>query len=320
MEPVFVEDRSWVVSRYRQVAAVLEDPTFLVPAAEPAESGVGWLRSSASRFTNGAEHARRRERVEAMLHELDPAALRAQATARTGTALDGAPDGTLDAMSTLARRVPLAVLAEAIGIDGDVAALVQAAAPAYPPGPALDVEQRADHAVEQLVAQLGGRADAVVTQLTLLVQTCDATAGLIGNSLGIGLRLPDRPEHAEGLLAETLRYDPPVRGTRRVASSESRIGDATIEPGSSVVLDFAAANRDPEVFADPDEFRPGRKERSMTFGHGFRACPGSDHALALAAGVVEPVLVRCEPLPAETEIRYEDSALRIPAALVVAVR
>jgi cytochrome P450 len=315
MEPVFVEDRGWVVSRYRQVASVLDDPTFLVPAAEPAESGVGWLRSSASRFTNGAEHARRREQVEALLHGLDPAALRAQATARTAAA----PDDTLDVMSALARHVPLAVLAEAIGIHGDVAALVQTAAPAYPPGPAADAEERADNAVEQLVAQLGGRADAVVVQLTLLVQTCDATAGLIGNSLSIGLRLPERPGTVDGLLAETLRYDPPVRGTRRVASTESRIGDTTIGPGSAVALDFAAANRDPDVFADPDEFRPGRQERSMTFGHGFRACPGTDHALALAAGVVEPVLARCRPVGGAGG--YEPAPhLRVPAALVVAVR
>lgn len=319
MEPVFVEDRGWVVSRYRQVAAVLDDPTFLVPAAEPAESGVGWLRSNASRFTNGAEHARRRHEVEALLHALDPAALRAQAAARTAAALDGAQDDTLDVISALARRVPLAVLAEAIGIHGDVAALVQTAAPAYPPGAAADTERRADDAVEQLVAELGGRTDAVVVQLTLLVQTCDATAGLIGNSLSIGLRLPERPDRADGLLAETLRYDPPVRGTRRVASTESRIGDATIESGSSVALDFAAANRDSDIFADPDEFRPGRTERSMTFGHGFRACPGSDHALALAAGVVEPVLARCGP--AAGDVVYEPSPnLRVPASLVVGVR
>jgi cytochrome P450 len=318
MEPVFVEDRGWVVSRYRQVATVLDDPTFLVPAAEPAESGVGWLRSSASRFANGAEHARRREQVEALLHELDPAALRAEATVRTNAALDGARDGTVDVMSALARRVPLSVLAEAIGIHGDVTALVQTAAPAYPPGAEAEAERRADDAVEQLVAQLGGRDNAVDTQLTLLVQTCDATAGLIGNSLSIGLRLEERPGRADGLLAETLRWDPPVRGTRRVATTECRIGDTTIERGSTVALDFAAANRDPDVFADPDEFQPGRKERSMTFGHGFRACPGSDHAFALAAGVVEPVLARCEP--GTGELAYEPSPLRIPAALPVAVR
>jgi cytochrome P450 len=57
----------------------------------------------------------------------------------------------------------------------------------------------------------------------------------------------------------------------------------------------------------------------MTFGHGFRACPGSNHALALAAGVVETVLARCDA--ASDEFEYEPSPnLRVPAALVVTVR
>jgi cytochrome P450 len=318
MEPVYVEDRGWIVSRYRHVAAVLDDPGFLVPVAEPADSGVGWLRSNASRFTNGANHARRRGQVETMLRGLDPVALRAEAAAQTNAVLDDAVGDTLDVMSALARPVPLAVLARAIGIPGDVAVLVQTAAPAYPPGAASDVEQRADAAVEQLVAQLDGRGEQTVIRLTLLVQTCDATAGLIGNSVNLGLRLAEPPSHVDGLLTETLRYDPPVRATRRVATVETRIGNATIEQGSTVVLDFAAANRDPEVFADPDLFRPGRTERSMTFGHGFRACPGSDHALALAAGVVEPVLARGEAR--FDGVDYEPSPLRVPAELVVAIR
>jgi cytochrome P450 len=158
-----------------------------------------------------------------------------------------------------------------------------------------------------------------VTQLTVLVQACDATAGLIGNSVHTALQLPKPALEIYSLLAETLRYSPPVRNTRRVASTKSRIGNATVEEGGIVLLDFDTANRDPELFAEPDRFDPERTERYLTFGHGFRACPGTDHALALAAGVVEAVLARCDATSAEIE--YEPSPnLRVPAVLHVAVR
>jgi cytochrome P450 len=314
-EPLYADDR-WIVSRHAQVAAVLDDPHFVVPAAEPAESGVGWLRWNVSRFANGTEHAHRRAEVETMLAELDTRALCVDAATQTNAVLDGAAGGTVDVMSTLSRRVPLTVLAQALAIETDADVLVDAItaiAPAYPPGADAERERRADAAVERL------RAGATVAQLTALVQMCDATAGLIGNSVHIGLALPEPRPDIDALLAETLRYSPAVRNTRRVASVENRIGETAVAQGSVVLLDFDAANRDPDVFAEPDRFEPGRSALHLTFGHGFRACPGSDHALALAAGVVESVLSRCDA--ASPELTYEPSPnLRVPAQLAVTVR
>ena len=85
------------------------------------------------------------------------------------------------------------------------------------------------------------------------------------------------------------------------------------------MLDLEAANRDPEMFVDPYRFRPGRERNHLTFGHGFRACPGSAQALALAAGVVEAVLARCEAASPEA-VDERSPTLRLPAALEVRVR
>jgi cytochrome P450 len=311
-----------VLGRHRDVAAVLADPSFLVPAAEPAETGIRWLRAAVSRFTNGVDHARRRAQVEALLTALDAGRLRAEATAMTNAVLDRAADGTVDVMGALARHVPIAVLADALAIQADPPTLVDAvttAATAYPPGATPDAEPQADDAVNQLVELLGGSTDTTVARLTLLVQACDATAGLIGNSVSIALHLPERSD-VDGILTETLRYRPPVRGTRRVATAEKTIDGTRIEPGDTVQLDFDAANRDPDVFETPDRFDPTRSDsRHLTFGHGFRSCPGTDPALALAAGVVGPVLERCTPCFAESDVEYERSPLRVPGSLAVTV-
>ena len=191
--PSWVEDVGWVVRGYRQVVAVLDDPAFLVPAVEPDGRGVGWLRGSVSRFANGAEHARRRSQVEGLLGALEPAALRDKAATEARRVLERTAGGVVEVMSALARRVPLLVLARALAVEADTESLVEAipvVAAAYPPGSTSEREEQADRAVEQLLVELGGRDESTASILAILVQACEANAGLIGNTLDVALRLP----------------------------------------------------------------------------------------------------------------------------------
>src|SRR4051794_14395516 len=97
-------------------AAILTDPAYLVPPVAPAGpvGTMAWLRGTVSRFSEGAEHARRRALAEARLAGLDVARLRA-----------------------LARSAPpLEVLAGELGFAAPerAAALVSVGAAAYHPG------------------------------------------------------------------------------------------------------------------------------------------------------------------------------------------
>jgi cytochrome P450 len=108
-----------LIRRHRDVTAVLDDPSFVVPAAEPAENGIGWLRFHASRFANGTAHAQRRTQIEGLIGGLDVTRLRRDAEAATNAILDRAAGGVLDVMGSLARRVPIAVLATALALEAD---------------------------------------------------------------------------------------------------------------------------------------------------------------------------------------------------------
>jgi cytochrome P450 len=225
--------------------------------------------------------------VTALLAAIDPADIRDRATRCAIDALDAGTPAT-----TVARTVPVAVLAAALGIDVDVTANVTLAARDYLIGPPPDGAPDADAAVAALVTACGGVADErTAARIAVLVQACQATAELIDSVLG-AFRDHDPRAPVENVVVETLRYDPPARAMRRVCTAGTTIAGTPASAGTDVILDLVAANRDPRVFADPDRFDARRPDadRHLAFGTGLRPCPGRDHATALAAGVVSAVL------------------------------
>ena len=195
----------------------------------------------------------------------------------------------------MAQAVPVDVLADALGVTTPVSAAVALVARGYHPG--TDAGPAGDDAVTRLVELFGGTPDeATAARIGLLVQAYEATAGLIGNAVRALPRWQGRAP-VEAVLAETLRHDPPVKALHRVSTAPARVGGTDVGTGTRVRIDLAAANRDPAVFSDPDRFDPTRpeRERYLTLGAGLRPCPGRDHALAIAAGVVEAVRDHTRP-------------------------
>jgi pimeloyl-[acyl-carrier protein] synthase len=136
----------------------------------------------------------------------------------------------------------------------------------------------------------------------LLVAGHETTVNLIGGGVLALLRNPDqlerlrrRPELARTAVEELLRYTPPVQWTGRVAVVELEIDGRRVAPRQSVIGILAAANRDPEVFDDPDRLDVGRDPNPhVSFGRGIHFCLGSPLA-RLEAQVALPMLVERFP-------------------------
>ncbi|MEV6880101.1 hypothetical protein [Amycolatopsis sp. NPDC051128] len=182
----------------------LTAPVPPVPSDVPAGS-VAWLRASVARFSNGSDHVRRRSLSVDLLADVDAYSLRDKAFARTAQLADELD--AFDVMAVIARPVPVGILAEALGLP-DVSADVALVAAAYHPHVTPDAD--AEAALGRLIAVCGGTTELAAARIGLLIQACDATAGLIGNALSASLA-----GNPGELLAE-----PPVLCTRRRIDGE----------------------------------------------------------------------------------------------------
>jgi cytochrome P450 len=124
----------------------------------------------------------------------------------------------------------------------------------------------------------------VSTGLLLLIAGHETTVNLISNGVLTLLRHPEvlerlrrDPDLAIPLTEELLRYEPPVHFIPfRTALDDIDLNGTTIPAGSPVTLVLAAANRDPELAADPDRFVPDRPDnRHLGFGSGIHLCFGA---------------------------------------------
>jgi len=129
-------------------------------------------------------------------------------------------------------------------------------------------------------------SDALSVLNQLLVGGNETTTSLITNAVWRLLEKPERwcelvadPELAEAAVEESLRFDPPVLGLWRNTTAAVEMHGETIPQESKVLMNYAAANRDSDVFERPDEFDIHRpRKRHMSFGLGVHFCLGAPMA------------------------------------------
>ncbi|EPD69470.1 cytochrome P450 [Streptomyces sp. HGB0020] len=111
---------------------------------------------------------------------------------------------------------------------------------------------------------------------------------------------------------EFLRYFSPVQGLARTATRQCTLGDVTIEEDERIWMAMGAANRDPEVFPNPDELDLKRSpNKHVAFGVGMHRCMGSHMAMAMFEIVTEQTLRRMPDLKIDRERsrRYQSTGV-----------
>jgi cytochrome P450 len=129
---------------------------------------------------------------------------------------------------------------------------------------------------------------AICNLIGLIIQCYDGGRGLLCNVLlNIEKYTDYKNIHWRLLVNETLRYDPPVQNTRRVATKDMTIGGQTIKAGETILVVLAAANLDDAMFADPLRFDLMRdnNDRHLTFGLGGHNCLAKHFCIDMAVDV-----------------------------------
>ncbi len=159
-----------------------------------------------------------------------------------------------------------------------------------------------------------------------LIAGVDTTWSAIGSSLwhlathpDDARRMVEDPEIMPMAIEELLRAYSPVT-MARIAVNDVEVAGCPIKSGDKVLLSFASANRDPEVFDRPGEVILDRSEnRHVAFGAGIHRCAGSNLARMELRVAIEEWLARIPEfrLAEGAEVTWAGGQVRGPRTVPV---
>jgi cytochrome P450 len=215
------------------------------------------------------------------------------------------------------KPLPMRVLCDLLGVPRGMGSSINRWSEAYlalagrqlPKDQALacqaEVVDFNNYIAELLEERLARPTDDVVTELTqaqtpdgrrldliemssilrnLMSAAGETTAFMLGNTMLQLLENPDEaakvradPALIPRMIEESLRRETPQQWNWRRVLQDTQIGGTTIPAGSWLHIVWAAANRDPSVFADPERFDPERPNtgKQLAFGLGIHFCLGA---------------------------------------------
>ena len=336
----------WLVTRRDLALQAMRDPASFT--VDDPRFSTGQVVGPSMLTLDGAEHGRHRDPFARPLRrdavEKRFTALVEAETERLIDALE--PNGRGELRRGLAGPLAAGVVAQVLGLEGtetdrmlgwydaivDAVTGVAAGNPVTPAGreafaslrssvgPMLDRDPGAS-LVAAAASDAGGltRGEVVSNAAVLMFGGIETTEGMISNALYHLLAHPDAREVVErdrsllpNAIEESLRLEPAAAVIDRYATRDVRLGDASIGQGDLVTISLAGANRDPDVFPDPDRFDVRRENarRQIAFAHGPHVCVGMHLARLEAHTAVARLLDR---LP---RVRLDPARPTAPRGLV----
>lgn len=301
----------WMITGYDLVRSVLADPRFSarkellnvvdfeLPAAPPGEFLLmdepqhgRYRKPLVGKFT-----ARRMRLLTERIEQITTDCL--DAMERTGP--------QADLVTAFAKPIPTIVICELLGVPYEDRDSFQEQIDTFMGGETSDEDLIAaytatqNYLAELVAAKRAKPTDDVLSELTdsdltdeelqgisliLLAAGFDTTANMLSLGTFALLQNPAQlaalradPALVDQAVEELLRYLSVAKTFMRTALVDVEVGGQTIEAGTTVVLSYNTANRDPERFTDPHVLDLHRQEGGhLAFGHGIHLCLGQQLA------------------------------------------
>jgi cytochrome P450 len=279
--------------------------------------------------TDPPDHTRLRRLVNRVFHPGTVNRIRPAVEELANELLDAVDaDAPFDVVAALAEPLPARALAPVIGFPqqfhGDALGALNVietvrTAPGAPES-AIRASERAIEQTEQLLAAVEGEEEEALLPALLAAEGRSEidreqvislaahigtvglapTTGLIGNGLHALLSNPEQmaslrsnPELIPNAVHELMRYDSPIHAVPRLATRDIELHGRRIRKGEAVFVVAGAANRDPEVFADPDRLDVRRDARQhLGFGMGPHICLGGPVARMIGEVALHAIIER----------------------------
>ncbi|QGV77547.1 cytochrome P450 [Streptomyces ficellus] len=341
----------WMITGYDLVRSVLADPRFssrkdlmnvvdfALPPAPPGE----FL------LMDEPDHSRYRKplvgkftvrRMRLLSERIE------QITADCLDAMEKAGPPT-DLVTAFAKPIPTIVICEILGVPYEDRASFQEQIDTFMGGEVSDEELIAAYTATQeylarlVAAKRANPTDDILSELTdsdltdeelkgisliLLAAGFDTTANMLSLGTYALLRNPEQlaalradPALTDGAVEELLRYLSVAKTFHRTALEDVELGGQVIEAGTTVVLSYHTANRDPDRFADPHTLDLHRQAAGhLAFSHGIHQCLGQQLARVEMRVAFRALLDRFPTL--RLAVPAEEVALRPETADIFGVK
>ena len=167
---------------------------------------------------------------------------------------------------------------------------------------------------------------AISNLIGLFIQSYDAGRGILSNSLLQIIHhktFSDKREIQKSII-ETLRFDPPIHNTRRIANEDITIGESLIKKNDLILIVLASANRDAEKFENPliFDFERNNNDENLTFGIGGHMCLAKHFSIHLATEVLWFLFNEYKMITLlENNIEYEPMVnARLPKRIWISIK
>jgi cytochrome P450 len=302
----------WMITGHDLVKSVLADPRFSsrkdllnvvadfkIPPAPPGE----FL------LTDDPEHSRYRKPLVGKFTARRMRLLSERIEQITKDCLDGMQKAgpSADLVTAFARPIPTIVICELLGVPYEERGSFEEQIALFMNGEPNDEELIAAYAATQqylaglVAAKRANPTDDVLSELAesdltdeelqgvsliLLAAGLDTTANMLALGTFALLENPEQlaalradPSLTDQAVEELLRYLSVAKTFMRTATEDVELGGQTIEAGTTVLLSYNTANRDPERFTAPHALDIRRQDGGhLAFGHGVHLCLGAQLA------------------------------------------